>query len=308
MFGQHGSLSTGDLSPPRRRDTLVTAVYDLDSDAPLGGRTRSIEYYFPSLASIVALGAGLVVYTWPSNVERISAYLQDLGATHIVIGRDLDQAPHFAQIQEIRIRKQFHTKPWRDRCHVLCHAKLAWLAEQAFLNPFGSDRVYWIDAGLAYPALFPTRYLPDYLAERCSLFTPAVLNTLAAQSAPLVMLGQHPLEGDQIHGILAEDLATFVGDDCCVIGTHVVGALFGGDLEAVEDLYVQYDRLLAAMLEQDLLGTEENVLTVLYRRNAARVNLHAFSTWYHEDSDVRRPVPGDRSFFQIFEALAFNPV
>src|SRR4051794_2758314 len=173
-----GAPSRGRAASARRRDTLVTAVYDLDPAGPLGGRHRSIEYYFPSLASIAALGAGLVAYTRPEHVECIASHLGALGVPAVVIGRELESVPRFAQIQEIRTRQEFQTKPWRDRCHVLCHAKLAWLAEQAEASLFGSDRFYWIDAGLAYPGLFPLRYLHDYRVDRCSLFTPRVLDAL----------------------------------------------------------------------------------------------------------------------------------
>lgn len=221
----------------------------------------------------------------------------------MVVGRELEAAPRFGQIQEIRTRHGFHTKPWRDRCHVLCHAKVAWLAEQAESNPFTSDRFYWIDAGLAYPGVFPLRYLPNYLVDRCVLFTPRVLEALSPRS--LVMIGMRPPAGSQmLHNIRLEDHLPFVGKGSRPIDTHVVGALFGGTREAVRGLYADYDGVLGAMLDADLLGTEENVLTILYHRDRSSVALRTFTTWYHEDSVVRRPDPSEVPFYRIFEELA----
>jgi len=319
------SVASNRALPPRCRDTLVTAVYALDPAGPLGGRHRPVEYYFPSLASIAALGAGLVVYTWPADAERIASRLGDLGASAVVVGRELESAPRFVRIQEVRTRLGYQTKPWRDRCHVLCHAKLAWLAEQADTSPFGSDRFYWIDAGLAYPGLFPSRYLQEYLVDRCALFTPHVLDALRelngsetegppTKESPttrsdraLVMIGKRPPEGTQLHNVLFDDLLAFSGGDGPRIDTHVVGALFGGTREAVRALYAEYDGVLTAMLDADLLGTEENVLTILYRHDPSRVALLPFTTWYHEDSLVRRPDPDEVPFYRVFETLAAEP-
>jgi hypothetical protein len=288
--------------PARRRDTLVTAVYDLDPSAPLGGRARPVAYYLPSLASIAAMGAGLVVYTRPEHVARLSDHFAALDAPALVLGRDLESAPRCAQIQEMRLRQRFPEMPWRDRCHVLCHAKLAWLAEQAAADPFRSSRFYWIDAGLAYPGLMPRRYLPDYRTTPCALFTPRVLDALA--DGQFVVVGQRPVEGRRMHDIPLDDHPAWIGQPGRPIEAQIVGGLFGGDPAAVAALRAEYDRVLAAMLGADRLGTEENVLTVLYHRDPARMRLLPFSTWYHEDSDVRRPRPAERPFYRIFEELA----
>jgi hypothetical protein len=58
-------------------------------------------------------------------------------APAVVIGRSLATAPRHDQTQEIRIRQESPGMPWRDRCHVLCHAKLSWLAEQVEADRFG---------------------------------------------------------------------------------------------------------------------------------------------------------------------------
>jgi hypothetical protein len=307
-------LEAGGLFDPsvgaavRRRDTFVTAIYNLDPAAPLGGRGRPVAFYRPSRASIAQMGAGLVVYTDPANVDRIEGHLTHLGAPAVVIGRELASAPRADQIQEIRVRQRFETKPWRDRCHVLCHAKPAWLAEQAEANPFDSSRFYWIDAGLAYPGLMPRRYLGDYASDRCSLMVPGVLDALAAADWPLVLLGLRPPEGQRLHDVPLDEHAPWIGPGGRPIDTHVVGGFFGGDRAAVVAFYADYDPMLAAMLAADRLGTEENVLTVLYHRDSARATLLPFSTWHHEDSDVRRPGPDDVPFYRIFEELAHEQV
>ena len=86
--------------------------------------------------------------------------------------------------------------------------------------------------------------------------------------------------------------------------THVVGGLFGGSRAAIDDLAREYDEMLAALLAADHLGTEENVLSVLYHRRPELYSLEPFTTWYHEDSGRLRPGDDSDSFFRIFERLA----
>jgi hypothetical protein len=237
---------------------------------------------------------------------RLASHFDALGAPAFVLGRALESTPRFDPIQSLRERLGYRTTPWRDRCHALCHAKPTWLAEQAEQNPFESSSFYWVDAGLAYPGLIPRRYLPEYFGPPCQLFAPAVLEGLAAEraDAPLILIGQHPIAIGQMHNVRMEAHQPWIGDGRGPMQTQVVGGLFGGSGQAVRDLAVDYDAVLAAMLEAEALGTEENVLSVLYHRDPGRARLLTFTTWYHEDSGVRLPGPDDVPFYRLLERLA----
>jgi hypothetical protein len=191
--------------------------------------------------------------------------------------------------------------PYRDRCHALCFGKFAWLAEQAERNPFGTSRFHWIDAGLAYEGLFPSRLLPRD-GGRCGVFTPALAAALCAQGS-FALFGLQPVQGTQIHSIHVDDLAR-VGATGAPIRTHIVGGLFGGARHDVLALYEEYDAVLGELLDRQLLGTEENILTVLYHRDPSRFALFPFTTWYHEDTDFTQPGPEDTPFYRVLERLA----
>jgi hypothetical protein len=237
-------------------------------------------------------------YTKPEHVALLTAFCRQLDVPARIVGRPLEEAPRFARIQQLRVEKEYHTKPWRDRCHALCLAKVPWMAEEAQANPFSSERFYWIDAGIAYDALFPSRYLRDN-ASRCSLFVPAVLDALAAE--PLVFAGQHPIMTTHIHQIPLPAHEPFLGADARPLATHMVGGLFGGGRAAVLDMAGEYGKVLDAMLTADLLGTEENVLTVLYHRKPQAATLLRFTTWYHEETAHRGAEPDDVAFYRVFE-------
>ena len=307
-YSAHVSHFSTDPEPaerPQAPATFVTAVYDLDPDDALGGRARGIAYYLASLRSLAKMKAPCVIHTWPRAVDEVRRVARDEGLMWNVVGFDLSQAPRFETIQEMRLRKDYPSMRWRDRCHVLCLTKVHWLAEQARLNPFGSERFYWIDAGLSYPGLFPRRYLDAPDGFDCALFGPDTVRALDARPA-LLLLGIRDALDDSgmLHTVPVRALERLAGEERGPMRTHVVGGLFGGSRAAIDDLAREYDEVLAALLAADHLGTEENVLSVLYHRRPELYSLEPFTTWYHEDSGRLRPGDDSDSFFRIFERLA----
>lgn len=281
--------------------TFVTAVYERRPDDVLGGRGFPLARYLPSLASIARMGAPLVVYTQAHLARRLSELLRADGADARVVACPLSSVPRFWEVEELRIRQRVHTLPHRDRCHVLCLAKFAWLAEQAHDNPFGTTRFYWIDAGLAHPGLFPARHLPRP-DGRCDLFSPAV--PIALRRTPgFFVFELSPLVGPNLHPVDVGDMQRIAGPGARPIATHIVGGMFGGVRDDVLRLYEEYDGILADMLAAGLLGTEENVLTILHARATSGIATQTFTTWYHEDTDFTQPAPHDVPFYRAFERL-----
>ena len=110
-----------------------------------------------------------------------------------------------------------------------------------------------------------------------------------------------PIAGRNLHSVDVGDMERIAGAG--PIASHIVGGLFGGRREEVRALYSEYDALLAEMLGADLLGTEENILTILYHRHRERFTAHTFSIWYHEDTDFIQPSADDVPFYRAFEIL-----
>jgi FkbM family methyltransferase len=281
--------------------TFVTAAYERHPHDAVGGRGFPIERCLQSLRSLARMGAPLVVYTQHRHVDRLTEFFAHEHAAARVVGRSLSTVPRFWAIEELRLRHRVHTLPYRDRCHVLCLAKFAWLAEQARRDLFRTTRCYWIDAGLASSELFPASRLPRPEGT-CDLFSEAVPAGLG-RSPGFAVFELAPIAGRNMHSVDVGDMERIAGAGSAPIATHIVGGLFGGRRDEVLALYGEYDAVLAEMLGADLLGTEENILTILYHRNRSRFTPHTFSMWYHEDTDFIQPAPGDVPFYRAFEAL-----
>jgi FkbM family methyltransferase len=283
--------------------TFVTAVYERRADDAVGGRGLPLAWYLTSLRSIVRTGAPLVVYTQDRLVRTLEEFFAAESAPALVIPRSLSTVPRFWTIQETRLRHRAHAFPHRDRCHALCLAKFAWLAEQARRNVFGTRHCYWIDAGLASEALFPSTHLPRQNGAVCDLFSPELPAALVADSR-FVVFALTPMIGRNLHTIDVDDMQRIAGADALPIDTHIVGGLFGGRRQEVIDLECEFDRTLDELLAEDLLGTEENVLTILFHRQRKRFTARTLSTWYHEDSGFAPPAPTDIPFYRAVAGLA----
>ncbi len=281
--------------------TFVTAVYERSPTDVLGGRGRPFAFYLKSLRSIARMGAPLVVYTQDRLVAAVEDALSEAGARASVIGRPLSSAPRFWPIQELRIRQRVFDEPYRDRCHVLCLAKVAWLAEQARCNPFATRNCFWIDAGLASDALFPASHLPRPDGV-CDLFTRDVPDALGRRPG-FVVFALEPMIGRSLHTVDVDAMQSIAGDGAEPIATHIVGGFLGGRAIEVLALADEYDAIVGDMLARGHLGTEENALTILFHRNRRRFTPIVFSTWYHEDTGFTRPAPEDVPFYRAFGSL-----
>jgi hypothetical protein len=279
-------------SPPV---TLVTAIYERTPDDALGGRDRPLALYFDSMSRLAHLGAAWVIYTDPAHVDAVRSFGRTLAVDFEVVARSLDRTPRFEAIQDLRERLGVRTLPWRDRCHALCFAKIGWTAAEAASPRFGSDFVYWIDAGLAHEGLFPSR-----LRRRPeTVFTPQVLSSLQPREVTLIA---YPYSHALLHDVSLEQMATLAGL-AAPISRHVVGGLFGGRRDQVLRLALECDALHGALLNTGLLGTEENLLSLFAARHPEFPTVD-FDTWYHEETDFTRPAAGAVSFHVLFERWA----
>jgi hypothetical protein len=287
--------------------TFVSALYKLQHDSLVGGRSYPLAWYFPSLRSIGQTKAALVLYVWPQHVEEITEFCAQHFETFQVIDRDLAGFPFHERIQELRIQKEYHLAANRDRCHTLCLNKFYWLREQALLNQFRSEAFFWIDAGLAHEGLFPAKYLPrtEFRTATCSLFNSALPRNLAKSTDRFLFLAQHTGgELCMMHEVAIPAMKNCLANRATCLDKHMIGGLFGGKATAIAQVYTQYEALLTEMLERELLGTEENVLTLLYFQNPAYFTLKGFETWHHEDSPTGLFKPQTLPFYQVFEAIS----
>lgn len=141
------------------RTTIVTSLFDVATREGNGAR-RSVEEYLRLGAFVLRQPCPLVVACDPElagTIQRARAMLAP-GAESLVMTRPLEQTRSYARlsrVEEARRRNPVeNANPDKDTpLYTVCmHEKFVAIEEVARTNPFGSERIAWVDFGIAHVA------------------------------------------------------------------------------------------------------------------------------------------------------------
>src|SRR5262249_53119310 len=126
-------------------------------------------------------------------------------------------------------------------------SKMSMLHDQTIINPFGTDHLAWIDAGIASTC---GAYLGDvHWVARLPLLLKKFLFLC------------FPYEGGaEVHGFAREPMASFARTD--YVRWVARGGLFGGSRTAIAHVNRLYARWLEVTLAHGEMGTEESVFSI----------------------------------------------
>lgn len=249
------------LRPPEPV-TYVTALLDIDRHTLDPSQARAFEaHYLPRFAEVLAIDAPMVVHVDASLEPFVWAH-RDRENTQIVRldKRALEAAPFFAKVQAIRAREAWsgqadwlRESPQARLPHYnpLVLSKLLFLRRAARENRFGTERFFFVDAGLS------STVRGELLHE------PSLSSRLAAATRDLLFLA-FPYDGPEIHGFPRRELEALAGGPVELVPR---GGFFGGTADAVLGLAALYESLLHATLDAGLMGTEESLFAVLAARH-----------------------------------------
>lgn len=280
------------------KNLLVTCVYNNLYDSPIGGRHGRLIHYTKSLSTITQMNQDIVVYT---SEEDKKVLLEDDTIRNsnkikfIIYDLYSDKNHQYYQKRKIELGQ---TKS--DRCYEIMHNKVIWMNNH--IND-GYENIYWIDAGLSYGALFPSRFrgslnYNEYYNN--SLFTEKIFENLNKIKDKIIILGGnqlfHIFDGPYNHLFNAPIKHSE--------RYHIIGGFFGGDTSSVKKFVLNYIEVLNKMIELNLLEREEQLLTLLYNTHESDFHMLEFTTWHHEESDMAKyNKPNEKYFYKIFEEL-----
>jgi hypothetical protein len=278
-----------------RNLTLVTGLFDLGRGGvveDLGAHNvRPFETYLDSFARLLQVDAPMSIYIEPRHEPFV--WQHRAPANTRVFHRSVEsfrtEFPFFDKVQEIR-----RTPAWRARAGWLAESpqanlefynpvvmsKMAMLHDQCIANPFATDHLLWIDAGLAWTC---GGYLGD--ARWLSRIEPLLQKFLFLC---------FPYEGStEIHGFDRDAIAHFAHTD------HVRwvarGGLFGGARDAIGAANRLYSRLLELTLAQGEMGTEESIFSIMAYREPEQYDRYLLPDdgliLHFLDALITRPVP-----------------
>lgn len=274
--------------------TLVTGLFDLGRGAPaenLGaGFVRPFETYLDSFARLLQVAAPMSIYIEPRYESFVWQHRtrENTRVFHRSPESFRSEFPFYAKVQEIR-----RDPAWRSRAGWLAESpqanmelynpmvmsKMGMLHDQSIINPFGTDHLLWIDAGIASTC---GAYLGD--ARWVARLVPLLKKFLFLC---------FPYEGgEEIHGFARSGMAHFARTD--YVRWVARGGLFGGERCAITQANRLYYRLLELTLAQGEMGTEESVFSIMTHREP--------------ESYDRFVLPEDGLILHFLDALITGPV
>lgn len=237
--------------------TLVTGLWDIGRDKLNEGWSRSYQHYIEKFKELMKTPYNLIVYgdkdlekvVWENRTEKNTQFIY----------RTVDmfkENEFYEKIQEIRNNPDWlslagwlpsSTQASLELYNPLVMSKVFLLNDARILDKFGSDYMFWIDAGLTNTVHW-------------GYFTTNLLNKLPNYINKFSFV-TFPYEADnEIHGFEYKKL--------CEIATGKVnkvarGGFFGGPTDTIGEVNAVYYHMLKDTLYSGYMGTEESIFTIL---------------------------------------------
>jgi hypothetical protein len=263
---------------------FITAIYNGLHGTKFGGRLNRDRHYLYSIKCLAGMGVDIICYTTKVDSFNIQEYLTKNNITNVELRIfDLEKMKHHSKIQKLKeLNKEFYDQDnvWEFRSVELMWLKVYWLKEESEKNPL--ETYFWIDAGISHDGIIPKKYNPNSIEND---YESSFQNTLAF-NRNLALKLERIVKNDRLFTFYCTNrqhsYPPLYNSDVELSGSVVAG-LFGGKHNAIEAIYVEFEKIVEYILSKDTLMQEELILTVIYKRRPELFSIYSFATWYHDD-------------------------
>lgn len=308
---------------------LVTCMYSVTYNKPIGGRGYPVMTYFPSLQNIFAFNLPLIIYTDKKEVETIEEFCQKFGYKNYEIrAHDLSTFRHYNKILEAKEKYVNPDYRYYHRCEVLCHTKLHFV-EQSYNNKWNCQKVVWIDAGITECSKVPVKYGGRELGENSiieryafslypnnkeSLFKPELgikLDKFIEDKKWFFVTLTNPFDGINSPWlqIMTDQAKLLYNVENITKALWVVGTFFGGYRDQFDEIYSTYNKMVDNTIDQPLFPKTEEMYLSIINYVIKKPSLY-FNTWYGdvpEEAEYLLSIwennPNFKSFYKIFRDI-----
>ena len=238
--------------------TLVTGLWDIGRGNLNEGWNRSFDYYLEKFKELLQIDCNLIIFGDNHLEEFVFKYRNPTNTKFI--NRDLSwfrNNEYFDKIQKIRTNENWYnisgwlkesTQSRLEYYNPLVMSKMFLLHDASILDPFNSEKLYWIDAGLTNTVNLGYFTRDNVLDKIESLFDK-------------FMFVVFPYEAEnEVHGFDYKKMCDYAKTKTEFVSR---GGFFGGTKQKIADLNVLYYQLLIDTLNKNLMGTEESIFTIM---------------------------------------------
>ena len=242
--------------------TLVTGLWNIKRDGLSEGWSRSFQHYLDKFDQLLSVDNNLIIFGDSELEPFIWERRRKENTMFISRSQEWFKNEFFNKIQEIRQKPEWlsqagwlpeSTQARLDMYNPLVMSKVFMLNDAKIMDPFNSDLMFWIDAGLTntvHPGYFThdkvLEKLPKYINKFTFVCFPYEANT-------------------EIHGFNFDRMNQIVGQKVDMVAR---GGFFGGPKNMISDINGIYYNLLSSTLNNGLMGTEESIFSIMCYKHA----------------------------------------
>ena len=247
--------------------TLVTGLWNIKRDELTQGWSRSFQHYLDKFEQLLQVENPMIIFG-DSELESF-VFERRKHENTLFISRSQDWFKNnefYDKIQEIRNNPEWYnlagwlpesTQAKLEMYNPLVMSKVFLLNDARIMDPFNSELMFWIDAGLTntvHPGYFThdkvLEKLPKYISKFTFICFPYEANT-------------------EIHGFEFNRLNSIAK---AKVNKVARGGFFGGPKHTISDINGIYYNFLKTTLNEGYMGTEESIFSIMCYTHSDLIN------------------------------------
>jgi hypothetical protein len=246
--------------------TLVTGLWNIKRDELSDGWSRSFQHYLDKFEQLLKVDNPMIIFGDSELESFVFERRKRENTLFVVRSQEWFKSEFYDTIQSIRNNSEWYglagwlpesTQARLDMYNPLVMSKVFLLNDARIMDPFNSEMMFWIDAGLTntvHPGYFThdkvLEKLPKYISKFSFVCFPYEANT-------------------EIHGFEFNKLNSIAG---AKVNKVARGGFFGGPKHTINDINGIYYNFLKNTLNEGYMGTEESIFSIMCYTHSDLIN------------------------------------
>jgi len=246
--------------------TLVTGLWNIKRDVLSEGWSRSFQHYLDKFEQLLKVDNPMIIFGDSELESFVFERRSKENTSFVTRSQDWFKNEFYDKIQEIRTNPEWYnlagwltesTQAKLEMYNPLVMSKMFLLNDARILDPFNSEMMFWIDAGLTntvHPGYFThdkvLEKLPKYISKFSFVCFPYEAN-------------------NEIHGFEFNKLNSMANSK---VNKVARGGFFGGPKHTINDMNGIYYNLLKNSLDEGYMGTEESIFSIMCYTHSDLIN------------------------------------
>ena len=246
--------------------TLVTGLWNIKRDELTQGWSRSFQHYLDKFEQLLKVENPMIIFGDFELESFVFEHRSRENTLFVTRSQEWFKNEFYEKIQEIRTNPEWYnlagwlsesTQARLEMYNPLVMSKVFLLNDAKIMDPFESEMMFWIDAGLTntvHPGYFThdkvLDNLPKYISKFSFVCFPYEANT-------------------EIHGFEYNKLNSIAG---AKVNKVARGGFFGGPKHTIGDINGIYYNFLKNTLDEGYMGTEESIFSIMCYTHSDLIN------------------------------------